>query len=153
MPAGRAFMILRSAGVVAPDGEREFSFTANQQISVTLRADAFSSVEVAGYMQTAPRESRINNTTYLSLSSGAMREVLIRSAACSRMWIARLGRGSIELDKETHRPERCDLVTHRRFDDAEHVRREQGAFLGRFENVVLQRPLSDVDHPPTRRAW
>lgn len=56
MPAEQQFMIARSAGVVALDGEREFTFTAGQQISITLRAGAFSSVDVAGCMQTAARE-------------------------------------------------------------------------------------------------
>jgi hypothetical protein len=56
MPAERQFRIARSAGVVALDGEREFTFTAEQQIGITLRENAFSSVDVVGCMQSAARE-------------------------------------------------------------------------------------------------
>ena len=56
MPAGVPFAVAQSAGVVALDGEREFTFDASQQISVTLREDAFPTVDVARCLQTAARE-------------------------------------------------------------------------------------------------
>ena len=56
MHAGVPFAVAQSAGVVALDGEREFTFDAGQKVSVTLRENAFPTVDVARCLQTAARE-------------------------------------------------------------------------------------------------
>ena len=56
MPADRQFAVPRQAGAVALDGERDFTFDADQQISITLRTGAFSSINVSRCMLTAARE-------------------------------------------------------------------------------------------------
>ena len=56
MRAGVAYPVAQSAGVVALDGEREFTFDASQQVSVTLREDAFPTVDVARCLQIAARD-------------------------------------------------------------------------------------------------
>jgi hypothetical protein len=55
MPAGKAFPVALSAGVVALDGEREMTFEAGEQVSVTLHEDAFPTVDVERCMHTAAR--------------------------------------------------------------------------------------------------
>jgi hypothetical protein len=56
MAADRPHTVALAAGVVALDGERELTFEAGEQVSVTLREDAFLTVDVARCMQTAARE-------------------------------------------------------------------------------------------------
>jgi predicted polyphosphate/ATP-dependent NAD kinase len=56
MPTDQAFAVAQQAGVVALDGEREFTFDAGQQVSVTLRESAFPTVDVSRCMQTAAIE-------------------------------------------------------------------------------------------------
>jgi len=56
MPAGKAFPVALAAGVVALDGERELTFDVGEQVCVTLREDAFLTVDVARCMHAAARE-------------------------------------------------------------------------------------------------
>jgi predicted polyphosphate/ATP-dependent NAD kinase len=56
MPADRPFVIAQEAGVVALDGEREFAFDSADRVSITLRENAFPTVDVARCMQIAARE-------------------------------------------------------------------------------------------------
>ena len=65
MPAGRPFRVALQAGVVALDGEREMAFDAGDRVHITLRENAFSTVDVARCMQTAARAGlfRLSSTT------------------------------------------------------------------------------------------
>jgi predicted polyphosphate/ATP-dependent NAD kinase len=65
MPAGRAFAVALQAGIIALDGERELAFDAGDRVRITLREDAFSTVDVARCMQSAAREGlfRLSSTT------------------------------------------------------------------------------------------
>jgi ATP-NAD kinase len=65
MPAGQPFTVALQAGVVALDGEREMAFDAGDRVRVTLREDAFPTVDVARCMQTAAREGlfRLSSST------------------------------------------------------------------------------------------
>ncbi len=63
MPAGVPFAVASSAGVVALDGEREFTFDVGQQVSVTLRENAFPTVDVARCLQTAAREGLFRHSS------------------------------------------------------------------------------------------
>jgi predicted polyphosphate/ATP-dependent NAD kinase len=65
MPAGRAFAVALQAGIVALDGERELAFDAGDRVNITLREDAFFTVDVARCMQSAAREGlfRLSSTT------------------------------------------------------------------------------------------
>jgi hypothetical protein len=56
MPADRPFVIAQEAGVVALDGERELAFDRTDRVTITLRENAFPTVDVARCMQTAARE-------------------------------------------------------------------------------------------------
>ena len=56
MPPGRSFEIAQRGGIVALDGEREMPFDADDRVRITLRADAFPTVDVARCMHTAARE-------------------------------------------------------------------------------------------------
>jgi predicted polyphosphate/ATP-dependent NAD kinase len=64
MPAGQPFLVALQAGVVALDGEREIAFNAGERVRVTLRENAFPTVDVARCMQTAAREGlfRLSST-------------------------------------------------------------------------------------------
>ncbi len=53
MPAGREFAVVQSSGVVALDGERELAFDRGDRVRITLRENAFPTVDVARCMQTA----------------------------------------------------------------------------------------------------
>jgi hypothetical protein len=53
MPAGQPFTVALQAGVVALDGEREMAFEPGDRVSITLRDNAFPTVDVARCMQTA----------------------------------------------------------------------------------------------------
>jgi hypothetical protein len=63
MPAGKAFPVALEAGVVALDGERELTFDAGEAVSVTLREDAFLTVDVARCMQTAARNGLFRHSS------------------------------------------------------------------------------------------
>jgi hypothetical protein len=65
MPAGQAFPVALAAGVVALDGEREMAFDVADRVRITLREDAFPTVDVARCMQTAAREGlfRLSSST------------------------------------------------------------------------------------------
>lgn len=65
MPADRPFAVALQAGVVALDGEREMAFDAGDRVRITLRENAFPTVDVARCMQTAAREGlfRLSSTT------------------------------------------------------------------------------------------
>ncbi len=53
MPADQPFTILQQGGVVALDGERELAFDAGDRVQITLRENAFPTVDVARCMQIA----------------------------------------------------------------------------------------------------
>ncbi len=65
MPAGQPFPVALQAGVVALDGEREMAFDAGDRVRITLRENAFPTVDVARCMQTAAREGlfRLSSST------------------------------------------------------------------------------------------
>jgi hypothetical protein len=65
MPADQPFQVALEAGVVALDGERELAFNAGDRVRVTLRENAFPTVDVARCMQTAAREGlfRLSSST------------------------------------------------------------------------------------------
>ena len=56
MPAGRPFDVALDAGVVALDGERELTFEPGERVQLTLRADAFPTVDVPRCLQIAARD-------------------------------------------------------------------------------------------------
>lgn len=53
MPANQPFTVAQRAGVVALDGEREMTFDAGDRVQITLRENAFPTVDVASCMQFA----------------------------------------------------------------------------------------------------
>lgn len=53
MEADRPFAVALEAGVVALDGERELAFDSGDRVAVTLRENAFPTVDVARCLQTA----------------------------------------------------------------------------------------------------
>lgn len=53
MPAGRDFPVALEAGVVALDGERELAFDRGDRVRVTLRENAFQTVDVSRCMHIA----------------------------------------------------------------------------------------------------
>ena len=65
MPAGEPFPVALQAGVVALDGEREIVFNAGDRVRITLRENAFPTVDVARCMQAAAREGlfRLSSST------------------------------------------------------------------------------------------
>lgn len=63
MPPDRAFDVGLAAGIVALDGEREMPFDANDRVRITLRNNAFSTVDVARCMQIAAREGLFRFTS------------------------------------------------------------------------------------------
>lgn len=56
MPHGVAFDVALDAGVVALDGERELAFEPGDRVRITLRENAFPTVDVARCLQTAARD-------------------------------------------------------------------------------------------------
>jgi hypothetical protein len=56
MPAGQPFEVALDAGIVALDGERELPFEPGERVQVTLRPNAFPTVDVARCMHIAARE-------------------------------------------------------------------------------------------------
>lgn len=53
MSANQPFSVARQAGVVALDGERELTFDSGDHVQITLRDNAFPTVDVAACMQFA----------------------------------------------------------------------------------------------------
>jgi hypothetical protein len=53
MPAGEPFTVEQLGGVVALDGERELAFDAGDRVQITLRENAFPTVDVARCMHIA----------------------------------------------------------------------------------------------------
>ena len=53
MPADQPFTVLQQGGVVALDGERELAFDAGDRVQITLRENAFPTVDVARCMHIA----------------------------------------------------------------------------------------------------
>jgi predicted polyphosphate/ATP-dependent NAD kinase len=56
MPADQPFAVAQQGGVVALDGERELAFDPGDRVQVTLRENAFPTVDVARCMQIAACE-------------------------------------------------------------------------------------------------
>ena len=46
MPPGQDFAVRQAAGVVALDGERELAFGAGERVHISVRANAFATVDV-----------------------------------------------------------------------------------------------------------
>lgn len=69
MPAGVPFVPEVTAGSIALDGERELSFTAADRLTLTLRDDAFRTVNVAAVMRHAG-ENRLLSGVPLPASAG-----------------------------------------------------------------------------------
>jgi len=61
MPAGVPFVPEVKAGSIALDGEREIAFSARDRVSLTLRDDAFRTVDVGGCMRFAARNRLMTN--------------------------------------------------------------------------------------------
>jgi hypothetical protein len=53
MPANQPFTVAQPAGVIALDGEREMTFDSGDRVQITLRENAFPTVDVAACMQFA----------------------------------------------------------------------------------------------------
>jgi len=53
MPADQPFTVVQQGGVVALDGERELAFDPGDRVQITLRENAFPTVDVARCMQIA----------------------------------------------------------------------------------------------------
>jgi len=64
MPADQPFDIVSHGGVVALDGERELAFDAGDRVQITLRENAFPTVDVARCMQIAASDGllRLSST-------------------------------------------------------------------------------------------
>jgi len=56
MPAGRPYLVAQRGGMIALDGEREFAFEEGDRVEVTLREDAFYTVDVAKSLAYAARQ-------------------------------------------------------------------------------------------------
>ena len=62
MAAGRAFAVTAQAGIVALDGEREMAFKSGERVTVTLRENAFYTVDVARCMRNAAQLGLLRQT-------------------------------------------------------------------------------------------
>lgn len=63
MPANQEFTVPLDAGVVALDGERELLFEVGQQVSITLRENAFPTVDISKCMRVAACEGLFRHTS------------------------------------------------------------------------------------------
>ena len=61
MPAGREFPVALEAGIVALDGEREMAFDRGDRVRITLRENAFPTVDVARCMQIAAEQGLLRH--------------------------------------------------------------------------------------------
>ena len=64
MPADQPFIVAQSGGIVALDGERELAFDPGDRVAITLRENAFPTVDVARCMQIAATQGllRLSST-------------------------------------------------------------------------------------------
>jgi len=64
MPADQPFTVAQQGGVVALDGERELGFDPGDRVQITLRENAFRTVDVARCMQIAASDGllRLSST-------------------------------------------------------------------------------------------
>jgi len=62
MVAGEALTVSAQAGTVALDGERELTFEPGERVTMTLREDAFHTLDVARCMAVAAREGLLRST-------------------------------------------------------------------------------------------
>ena len=63
MPADRPFIVPLEAGIVALDGERELPFEPGQRVTITLRENAFPTVDIAKCMRVAAAEGLFRHTS------------------------------------------------------------------------------------------
>jgi hypothetical protein len=70
MVAGKPLAVAATAGTVALDGERELAFEPGQSVHMTLRENAFLSVDVARCMGVAA-EQRLLRGAALSASASS----------------------------------------------------------------------------------
>ena len=63
MPAGREFPVALAAGVIALDGEREMAFEHGERVRITLRENAFPTVDVARCMQIAAAQGLLRHSS------------------------------------------------------------------------------------------
>lgn len=63
MPAGVPFVPEVKAGSIALDGEREISFSTGDRVSLTLRDDAFLTIDVGGCMRHAAQNRLLTGPT------------------------------------------------------------------------------------------
>lgn len=64
MLANEPFVVDLPAGVVALDGEREMTFTEDDVVSITLRENAFRTVDIPRCMQIAAHEELLRHTLH-----------------------------------------------------------------------------------------
>jgi len=64
MPADQPFTVAQQGGVVALDGERELGFDPGDRVQITLRENAFRTVDVARCMHIAASDGllRLSST-------------------------------------------------------------------------------------------
>jgi predicted polyphosphate/ATP-dependent NAD kinase len=63
MPAGQPFKVALRGGVVALDGEREMPFDEGDRVQITIRENAFPTVDVARCLHTAAREGLFRHSS------------------------------------------------------------------------------------------
>ena len=63
MPAGQPFQVVLGGGVVALDGEREMPFEEGDRVQITIRENAFPTVDVARCLHTAAREGLFRHSS------------------------------------------------------------------------------------------
>ncbi len=63
MPAGQAFDVAADGGVVALDGERELLFDRGDRVRITLRENAFPTVDVARCMHLAATQGLLRHSS------------------------------------------------------------------------------------------
>lgn len=64
MAAGQPFVVAQASGVIALDGERELTFDAGDRVLITLRENAFPTVDVARCMHLAACEGLLHLPTH-----------------------------------------------------------------------------------------
>jgi len=69
MPANQAFAVKLASGVVALDGEREMTFDTGDRVTITLRENAFPTLDVARCMQIAASTGLFRSSSHLSSHS------------------------------------------------------------------------------------
>ncbi len=61
MPADRAFTVTSSAGIVALDGERELAFAEGDRVRITLRENAFPTIDVPRCLHLAAQQGLLRH--------------------------------------------------------------------------------------------